>query len=68
MEDKEYVFLDHYDVCGNLLCLGLREGMGGEQKVDYTKGEWRCTHCGSVNAGYGGWHRTPRGAVKGPRD
>lgn len=29
-------------------------GFGGEQKADYTKSEWRCTHCGSVNAGYVG--------------
>ncbi len=30
------------------------KGFGTERKADYTKGEWRCTHCGKVNAGYVG--------------
>lgn len=30
------------------------KGFGEERKVDYTKGEWRCTHCGTVNASYVG--------------
>lgn len=29
-------------------------GFGAERKADYTKGEWRCTHCGAVNANYVG--------------
>jgi len=30
------------------------KGFGAERKADYTKGEWRCTNCGQVNAGYVG--------------
>lgn len=30
------------------------KGFGEERKADYSKGEWRCTHCGMVNAGYVG--------------
>lgn len=30
------------------------KGFGSERKADYAKGEWRCTHCGTVNASYVG--------------
>lgn len=29
-------------------------GSEPERKADYAKGEWRCVHCGTVNAGYVG--------------
>lgn len=30
------------------------KGFGETRKADYAKGEWRCTHCGTINASYVG--------------
>lgn len=51
------------------------KGFGTGRKADYTKGEWRCTHCGAVNASYVGtcscgWDKSgnsPRNGAEQPQ-